>query len=194
LTLPISVDILDEMKERARVESEKREPHIRHHFDIEHYDSFARNVIGFLGEFAGCVMLGLEWKANIRPNYFTIDKLDAVYYGKRLDIKTETIPEPFFSRVVTKEIDDDELYGRRLYHTGQVRLLQKYDIIIFGAIERLCLPDIKQWFAVGWIEADKITMYPHGQDGPNGIRYPFPAFQVRTSDLRDIPDLLKPRA
>jgi hypothetical protein len=181
------------MKERAEVESKKREPHIRHHFDVEHYDSFTRNVIGFLGEFAGCVMLGVDWKANIRPDYFTIDRLDAVYYGRRLDIKTETIPEPFFSSVVAREIDDDELYGRRLYHTGQASLLKKYDIIIFGAIERLDLPDIKKWYPIGWIEADKIRTYPHGQDGPNGIHYPFPAFQVKTSDLGKIPELLKLR-
>ena len=191
MALPICYDITDEMKERAEEESKKRESYIRHHFDVEHYNSFTRNIIGFLGEFAGCVMLGVDWKINIRPNYFTIDRLDAVYCGKRLDIKTETIPEPPFSRVVTREIDDDEPYGRRLYHTGQASLLKKYDIIIFGAIERLELLDIRKWCPIGWIEADKIRTYSHGQDGPNKIRYPFPAFQVRTSDLGEMQELLE---
>jgi len=42
-------------------------------------------------------MLGIDWSTNIRPDYFTIDRLDAAFRGKRLDFKTETIPKPPFS-------------------------------------------------------------------------------------------------
>jgi hypothetical protein len=107
-----------------------------------------------------------------------------------LDFKTETIPEPPFCRVVARQIDDDEPYGRRLYHTGQESLLNKYDIIIFGAIERVDITKIREWCAIGWIEASRIPTYPRGKIGPRGIRYPFPAFQIKTSELNDIGELI----
>jgi len=188
--LRVRISLTDEMKEAAERESRKREPHIKHHFDIEHYDSYSRNVVGFLGEFAGCVMLGIDWKTNIRPDYPTIDKLDARYLGKRLDFKTETIPEPPFSRVIARSIDDDEPYGRRLYHIGQETLLEKYDLIVFGAIKRVDISEMREWCAIGWIDAARIPAYPRGEIGPRGIHYPFPAFQVKTSDLKQMCYLL----
>lgn len=188
--------ISDEMKTRASEEVNRRDPYIVHHFEIDHYGPFERDVIGFLGEFAACGAFGVEWSSNIRKDYLTIDSHDLIFSWGRVDIKTETVPSNYLERVVSRTIAENELWGKRLYNYGQRQLLSKYAWIVFGAIERLPLEEIDLWYPIGVIAASKVSSYPYCTEGPvrsNGqrIHYPFCAFHVSTTDLMPLDRFLR---
>jgi hypothetical protein len=192
-----SVKITEEMKSAAIHEAERREPYIRHWFETNHYSLAQTNILGFIGEFAACTLLGVDWKSNIRPHYRTIDRQDIIFKGKRISVKTESLPLRYLTSVVNRKIDDDKKYGRRLYPYGQRKLLEKYDIVIFGAVLRVneimlekWLRKLDAWYPIGWIEAEKVLSYTPTSIAPFGGKYPYPAFPVKTSELRNIEDLL----
>jgi hypothetical protein len=191
------IKITDEMKSAAIREAERREPHIRHWFETDHYSLAQTNIIGFIGEFAACILLEVDWESNIRPDYRTIDRQDIIFKGKRVSVKTETLPRQYLAPVVNRKINDDERYGRRLYPYGQRKLLKKYDVVIFGAVLRVdetkleeWLNKLDNWYLIGWIEAPKVLSYEPTSIAPFGGRYPYPAFPVKTSELKDIESLL----
>lgn len=176
----VGVPITREMIERASIEAEKREPHIKHHFNVEHLSGDLRNEIGFLGEFACCELLGIDWRSNIRKDYLTIDNGDIRVGNYLIDVKTETIPQPYFDQVINRRVDDDYYYGRRLIVEGQVGLLSKYDIVVFGGFVR---DNYKKWYALGYIDTKKALNYKVVENAPFGVKYPEPAIPIKTSDL-----------
>ena len=135
------------MVAQAHVEADRRDKYIVHHFEVGHMNRETRDMVGFLGEFACCKLLGQDWKANIRKDYLDIDSFDIEYKGKRIDVKTETVGEPPASRIISRVIGDNVVYGRRLINQGQWNLLQKYDIIIFGLFIR---NQLDKWYPVGY--------------------------------------------
>lgn len=177
-----NVKITDEMREYASIESKKREKHINHHFDVGHYTSQERNEIGFLGEFACCEYLGIDWKSNIRENYKKADNCDIVFKGIRIDVKTETVPKDYARKILMKTISDDEPYGRRLINKNQYDLLKKYDIVIFSMFAR---SHRDHWFPLGFLETRQILgSFIPSKNRPDGGTYPFPACPIPTSILR----------
>ena len=183
------ININNEMIEQAEKESMKRDPYIKHHFSVQHLSEKDRDIIGFLGEFAACEMLKINWKDNIRENYLTIDSGDGEINNMIFDVKTETIPDPYFSLVINRTIRDNDLYGRRLIHKGQIQLLAKYNIVIFGTFKR---NDYKKWFPIGWQYTDYIcSNYKPTRYRPDGGFYPFSAMPIKTSELFDINKLRK---
>lgn len=181
------VRFTQEMRDAATRESKKREKYIKHHFEVKHLTSEERNHIGFLGEFAFCQLMGVDWRSNIRENYLTIDDCDFKLNNLSIDVKTETVPKVFFERILNGTIRDDQPYGRRLYSEGQFNLLEKYDLVVFGLIIREN-PDI--WFPVGFVEAKYIQdNYRPTTITPYGKSYPSPGAPVRTSSLRSIAQL-----
>ncbi len=192
------VRITDEMKQRAIAESEKREPDIMHHFTTDALTQEQTDQIGFYGEFAFRELLKIDWEEGIRENYKTIDSNDLNLNGWAMDVKTESIPEPFFWSVIDKSIEDNEWFGRRLFHTGQQTNLKKYDLVMIGAVKRENdFADIDVWFPIGWIQANQIPNYTQGKKGPlhhsgkKNVWYPFSAFQVTTADLKPISELIE---
>jgi hypothetical protein len=141
------------------------------------------------------VLLGLDWKAGIRPDYKTINSHDILVNGWAIDVKTESIPPRFIWEAIKRTIRDDEWFGRRLYHVGQKNLLKKYDILVMGAVVRENnFQEIDAWFPIGWLPPNKVNKYPSGQKGPKHysgrqIYYPFPGYQIKTADLRDMDSL-----
>ena len=183
------INITDEMREQAKIESEKRNPHIKHHFEVNHLSYHKRDVVGFLGEFATCELLGINWKKNIRADYETIDSGDGKCKKGIFDVKTETIPYENLHKILNREIKDDELYGRRLIYEGQISLLEKYDIIIFGAF---CRNNYKKWYPIGWLDTKYILAnYRVTKKRPDGGEYPFSALAIKTSELKPISELLE---
>ncbi len=175
------------MKERARVESNKREEFIQHHFEVAHLTSAERNSIGFLGEFAFSVYMGTDWKENIRPDYLTIDDCDFMLGDKKIDVKTETVPRSFAEKIISRNINDDGYYGRRLYSRGQYNLLKRYDYIVFGMIIR---EEQDKWYPIGYIESEEVlNNYEPTTIGPNGINYPYPGAPIHTSKLSPLSEL-----
>lgn len=183
------VEITSEMIYRAKQEAEKRDPFINHHFEVGHLSKQERDVIGFLGEFAGCVLFNKDWQNNIRENYFTIDSGDLIEKNKIFDVKTETIPRKNLDRILKGLCSDDELYGRRLINGAQVPLLNKYDIIIFGAFER---GNYNKWYPLGYMESSIILKeYRITHRRPDGGNYPFPGLPIHTSRLKKIESLMR---
>jgi len=67
---------------------------------------------------------------------------------------------------------------------GQGNLIQKYDAIIFGLVDR----DRRDyWMPIGWISsADILSRYKPTDQRPYGGKYPFAGFPVKTSELKDV--------
>lgn len=184
----MGVEITDKMVHRAEMEAARREPHISHHFDVKHMSENQRNEIGFLGEFACCELLGIDWESNIRDNYLTIDNGD-IRFGKYLiDVKTETIPQPHFDKVFNRKVDDDKPYGRRLITEKQVPLLEKYDLVIFGAFVR---ERYNKWYALGYVHVKDLQKYRVTNKAPFGSIYPEPAIAIRNSELHQMDELIR---
>ncbi len=129
-----------------------------------------------------------DYTKNIRKNYLTIDSGDGKVKDLLYDVKTETIPSPYFEKVINRTIKDDEKYGRRLINEEQVPLLPKYDIVIFGAFKR---GDSSEWYPIGYQSTEYLLKnYKVTKKRPDGGYYPFAALPVRTSCLLDIKKLL----
>lgn len=184
----MKVLITEEMKKQAAVESKRRDSFIKHHFEVEHLSYNQRDQLGFLGEFACCSLLGIDWKENIRDNYLTIDDFDFTIKGLKADVKTETIPYKYAQKILKKTISDNELYGRRLINKGQFGLLNKYDIVIFSLFIR---NKTDYWHPVGYLETKIILEhYPPTNKRPDGGNYPFSGSPVPTSKLKPVTNLL----
>lgn len=182
------INVTSEMRSQAIIESQKRDSYIKHHFEVDHLSSQQRDELGFIGEFACCKFLGLDWRSNIRDNYLNIDDYDILIKNKKIDIKTETVPSVYAKKILRKEIFDDELYGRRLINKSQFNLLKKYDMVIFSLFAR---ENLNLWFPIGYLETDFIIKnYPPTNIRPDGGFYPFPASPVPTSALKSIFNLL----
>lgn len=183
------VKITDEMKNFAENEVNKRRKHINHHFKNPNMDQNQSDKIGFIGEFCACALLGIDWKSNIRTSYKTIDSGDGICSKGVFDVKTEVLPRNYLRKVISRAINDDELYGRRLINIGQGPLLKKYEIVIFGALIK---NSFDKWYPLGWIETDFILKeYNPTNKRPDGGLYPFAAYPIRTSQLCSIDLLIK---
>ena len=184
----MKIMITNEMLNQASIEAKKRDPHIKHHFDVAHLTGEERDVLGFLGEFACCDLFDIDWKSNIRDNYLTIDDFDFKIGNLKIDVKTETVPLEYSNNILNGSINDNELYGRRLINKGQFNLLNKYDIVIFGLFIR---NDFTTWYPIGYYETKNILeKYLPTFNRPDGGKYPFPASPIPTSKLKPISDLM----
>ena len=77
----MKIAITDEMRTQAKIESQKRDAFIKHHFEVDHLSYQERDELGFLGEFACCVALGIDWRKNIRESYYSIDDFDFINFN-----------------------------------------------------------------------------------------------------------------
>ena len=189
------VPITEEMIERAIIERGRRDPYINHHFEVEHFTSEERDVIGFLGEFACCELFDIDWMGNIRENYYSIDNGDIVLKGHIIDVKTETLPAELLMKLKYDTLDDDKPYGRRLINDEQVVLLPKYEAVVFGAFKREdCSGDKfpSHWYALGYASVKKdLNRYSVTKKTPFGREYPTAVLPYRSSELRDIRKLVE---
>ena len=185
----VMIEFSDEMIEESIKQAKKREPFIRHHFELKHFSGEERNKMGFLGEFACCQFFGIDWKQNIREDYLTIDDFDFSINHLKVDVKTETVPSYFINSILKGEINDDRAWGRRLINKGQVPLLNKYDVVIFGLIDR---DNQSGWYPIGYMTTKNILEnYSIQTKMPFGTKnYPSPAMAIRTSELKPL-SLLK---
>lgn len=182
------IEFTSEMLRVSGQEAQKRDPYIKHHFEVGHLTSAQRDRIGFLGEFAFCKLMGVSWKENIRDNYLTIDTCDLELGLRKIDVKTETVPKYYAQKIINRIIHDDKAYGRRLFCQAQKTLLTHYDIVVFGVVIR---ENMNAWYPIGYIEASKIREnYSPTKNSPYGSTYPFAGYPIRTSDLKPISELM----
>ena len=176
ITIP-KVFITEQMKRQAEIEAARRNPFIKHHFEVKHFTPQQRDVLGFLGEFACSEFFCLNYKDNIRQDYKTIDNYDFCYNGKKIDVKTETIPKRHARKLLRKQIKDNDLYGRRLIHYGQINLMTKYDIVLFGIFVR---EHTEYWYPLGYIETKEILKnYKPTINRPDGGKYHYEALPIK---------------
>ena len=165
------IEITQEMFDAAKQEVVRRGLYLMPHFNLEYLDEQTRQIIGFLGEFACQEHLGIDWRANIRDNYLVADDYDFIWNNQRIDVKTETIPaENVLNQVVSRTINDDAAYGRRLIHQNQfINNVPNYDAILFGCFLRPnrehWSPVGKYWYPIGGISCEYIlgNYYPPAQ-------------------------------
>jgi hypothetical protein len=185
----VKIKVTEEMKQQASIEANKRDAHIKHHFEVNHLTKEQRDQLGFCGEFATCSLFDINWKDNIRDNYYTIDDCDVIIGGNKCDVKTETVPWDYANKIINRTIKDDELYGRRLIHENQYGFLNKYDLVIFGLFIR---HELNYFYLIGYLDtATILATYTPTIDRPDGGKYPFAACPIPTSALKPIQQLLK---
>jgi len=133
---PYFIPFTQEMIDESSAQSMKRERFIKHHFESDVMSSDVRNQVGFLGEFACCVALGLDWKKSIRENYDAPDHFDIIFRGKRIDVKTQVTPTKF-------------LIPQRhfLVSETQKEHIKLSDYIVSGAISR---EKMNGWHPIGY--------------------------------------------
>lgn len=179
------IQITDEMREAAGREAKRRNPKIKHHFELEYMSGAQRDIVGFLGEFACKECLGLDWRAGIRENYDTIDRGDILQTDIVVDIKTETIPNEILMKLIRGQVGDDQPYGRRLINQEQIPLLEHYDYVVWGAFSRGMNNGL--WFSLGYLEtAFILEHYRPTIRTPFGTRYNEPCMNIRQSQLKSM--------
>lgn len=185
----ITVRIDKKMREHAEVEAARREPYIKHLFTTEHADTNQTNSIGFLGEFAMCTLMGIDYTENIREDYLKPDSGDLMIGDLVVDVKTETIPQSHLGLIISGWGSDDRMYGRRLIAEDQIKNLYKYDVVVFGVMPRETL---EYWSCFGYIYTKDITKYNPSAviDRPDGGKYPYPCLPIKTSKLRSVQELI----
>lgn len=181
----MAIIITNEMREAAQREAERRNPHIRHHFDVDYMSSEQRDIIGFIGEFACKQLFDIPWQEDIRENYIQTDSGDIILPGLTIDIKTETIPYDVLMKLVKGKISDNQPYGRRLINEEQIGLLKRYDYVVWGAVAR---GNPTHWYSLGFLDTQFIlTNYPNPVIyTPFGGQYRTPCLNIRHSELRNI--------
>lgn len=179
------VQITKEMLVRAEEEAKKRDKHIHHHFDSDVISKEERDVMGFLGEFAFCSFLGLDWESNIRKSYDTIDSFDVYVNHKRIDVKTNSIPSYYFRKILNGKLGSLEPYSRGLINENQVKLLSKYDYVFFGIFQR---EDWSYWYPLGYLPTKNILLNYEVIKKFGNSTLPYPAIAIPHQDLRKYPD------
>lgn len=207
----VIISFTNEMIEQSIVQTEKRNPDLRPHFENLHMTKEQGHQIGFLGEFAACTYFGLNWLDNIRSDYKTIDTYDLALGNAKVDVKTESVPEKIFNLLQIQStkrpffehelIFDDKPYGRRLINSGQREELEKKHVVLFGAVNRdsiiknendIFLKGLSGWLPLGYITVNNAMKYPVVEDKPflaKNPKYPTPVMAVKSSDLLSIDNL-----
>jgi len=172
-----SVPVSAEMREAARLEAARRRAYIVQHFQVGHFGQADTDVLGFLGEFAARQFLNIPWRSGIREDYLVPDSYDLLVAGLRLDVKTESIPRERLEAVVRGIVPRDGLYASRWVNVGQASLLTKYDAVFFGAVARIPVDEVIEWFPLGWIPSHLVA--EHSVVGRGATA----AFAIPASDL-----------
>ncbi|UAY78009.1 hypothetical protein K7G90_000264 [Pasteurella canis] len=164
------IKITPEMFEAAVKEVHRRSSNLKPHFYLGYLSEESRQVLGFLGEFSCAIYFGHNWKDYIREDYKLADKYDLVFKDRKdnsisykIDVKTETIPTlDILNKVMSRKINDDKPYGRRLIHQYQFENnLPNYDWVLFGCFLRPKEQNFDwgpvgyYWYLIGGIETKK---------------------------------------
>ncbi|CAE6901050.1 hypothetical protein ACOMICROBIO_GDFFDHBD_01522 [Vibrio sp. B1REV9] len=207
----ITINFTNEMIEQSIIQTKKRNPDLKPHFENLNMTKEQGHQIGFLGEFAACVYFGLDWLDNIRSDYKTIDTHDLTLGNAKVDVKTESVPDNIFQMLQTQfrkrpflqhgSIFDDKPYGRRLINAGQRQELEKKHVVLFGAVNRdsmiehedgTFLIGLSGWLPLGYVTVKNALKYPIIEDKPfvaKKHKYPTPVMAIKSSDLLSIDDL-----
>lgn len=156
--------ITNDMLIGAEKISPQRENYIRHHFTTKHYNTEMTNKIGYLGEFACAEMFGLDWQKIVKVNKKS-DDYDLLIGNFKIDVKTDTVPTDFFLKLINGTLTKTERYYERWIHESQYEFLDKYDVMLFGVIER---NSFNAWHPIGWITTENIIKnYPPTTNPPH---------------------------
>jgi len=196
------VEITDKMISMAINESKRRDQALtktgrkafQHHFTANREDrTLFNNVLGFIGQFAFCAYIGQDWRSSIRKDYKIIEAAKIEFKGNRVSVKTESVAPEYLEKVTNKTISENEKYSSCLYPLGQINLLKDYNVVFFGAVAvssgNYNVNDLKCWYPLGWIAAEKVIECPISPRTPSGARLPYPSFHINVKNLKHISEL-----
>ncbi len=93
--------------------------------------------MGALGELAVLSFLGLNLDLKDEYDHRTVDRGDVTYNGQVYDVKTDAIPQSYFSAVAQGTAHRYEPYACRVYTTRHIQHLPKYTGGVIFCIYRI---------------------------------------------------------
>ncbi|MBX0311517.1 MAG: hypothetical protein JHC31_07025 [Sulfurihydrogenibium sp.] len=155
------------------------------HKEKEYYDHI-ESIIGYLGDIACAIFLGIDPKRVIIDMIYSTnclthrDEYDLIYNGLKIDVKMEDYGR-FHDKVLNDTIRSDELYGNRLINKAQwEENSKKIDIYVFGTFEKpfsysYQLDKVESVYLVGFVEKSEIEEMEFSDITPAGGRLYTPA-------------------
>jgi len=188
----------------------KRTRFIRRQFRPEHapLTHLESNYVGVLGELAVRSFLGLSPSLDDDYDNQTVDRGDVTYKGKVYDVKTDAIPQSFFSAVAQGTARHYEPYACRVYTASHIQHLPKYTGGVIFCIYRIpdeedretefireSLLENRVVILTGFIPQNKVTTRKptwYSQRDPEGNRrkYNSKNYVFFRSDLRPVNQLI----
>ena len=156
-------------------------------------------IFGYIGDMCAGVMLGLD-PLNIMRNMVLDtdllthrDECDILYYGHRIDVKTEFYPSHKFNAIINRTITKNETYGCRLINEKQFKENSHgIDIYFYGTIDNIDPRKANYWYGIGWISMAKVkeispiaSLY-----SPSGAKLWSPAHCIPNEYLGDVNSLI----
>ena len=169
------------------------------------YAGYVEGIIGYLGDIACAIYLGIEPLENLFKMVASTDCLshrdesDLRFRMCNLDVKVEDFGK-FHEKVVNGEIGESEPYGCRLINKNQwIENSHHIDYYVFATTDRplskgYTLDKVRGIYLLGFIpkgELEDEKKYPFQKITPAGGRLHTPAKVIPNKNLKDIRELKK---
>jgi hypothetical protein len=206
MPIPVKIELPEWSFNVAWKISELRASHFKNRFQNKKIRSFHRgkkyyehieSIIGYLGDIACAIFLGIDPKKMIVDMVYSTnclkhrDEYDLVYNGLRIDVKMEDYGK-FQNKVLNNTIKNNELYGHRLINKTQwEENSKKIDIYVFGTFEKpfsyfYKLDQVKSVYLIGFVEKSEIETMEFSNITPAGGKLHTPAKIIPHDKLIDI--------
>lgn len=146
----MSIEITNEMCLVAKDLIAKRGKNLSHHFvQGGKENQFEKEISGYLGEFAFSVFLGYDWHDYIDTDFSKPHSFDIkTKKGKKVEIKTYTLPSPYFQKLIYDNLENDDMYSAVLINKNQLFELDTADYVFWGVFQT---GDYDRWYPVGYL-------------------------------------------
>lgn len=178
------IEITERMSVKAKEWTNKKMPHIVQHFIQKRIGKQESIYMSMLGEIAFCDMMDIDW-INMKRDFAKPD-IDAITNkGARVEVKTYSVPSPYFEKLVTNRLENDDLYGMCLINGNQTFELKVCDFVFFGVFPEY---DYSFWYPIGYMSTKQIREnYSVQSTICNGrIVLPQPAIAIGNQDVKKI--------
>jgi hypothetical protein len=209
MSIPISVALPKWAFPVAVKISELRYPHFQNRFknnkirifhNNESYKDHVESIMGYLGDIACAIFLGIDPKKILIDMILSTDCLihrdecDLNFNNCNIDVKIEDY-DGWQNKVLNGTIKYGDPYGCRLINKGQWKENgENIDIYVFGAFdypfsENFKMNNAKNINLIGFIEKKNAAKYPFSSKTPANKILPTPAKIIPNSDLEDMSHL-----
>jgi len=177
------IEITKKMSVKAKEWTDIKAPRITQHFTQKRISKKESIFMASLGEIAFCEMMDIDWESRKIENKPDIDAI--TNKGKIMEIKTYSVPSPYFEKLIRNELDNDDLYGRCLFLEKQAHELGICDYVFWGVFQD---HEYNVWYPIGYMSShdilERYTAQTHVCDGR--VKLPQIAFTVGNQDVRKL--------